>query len=50
MRRRRDRGFEQFYRSTKDDLVRALIVAVRDRALAERRSLGGLREGVEAVG
>jgi RNA polymerase sigma factor (sigma-70 family) len=35
MRRRRDGGFEQFYRSTKDDLVRALIVAVRDRALAE---------------
>ncbi len=35
MRRRRDRDFEQFFRETRDDLFRALIVTTRDRGLAE---------------
>lgn len=33
--RRRDREFERFFRETRDDLLRALIVATRDRSLAE---------------
>lgn len=35
MRRRTDREFERFFRETRDDLFRALIVAIRDRGLAE---------------
>ena len=35
MRRRRDREFDLFFRETRDDLLRALIVTTRDRGLAE---------------
>ena len=35
MRRGRNREFEQFFRSTKDQVFRALIVVVRDRGAAE---------------